>query len=112
MATVLLIDAALWAHPEREVLDGRLRLRGTEAVPVAGPPGHRALLRAAAGRTAWLATGDPAWIPAAATAGLQGVVLIGAPVPAEPASLVVVAAENLLDAPRVMVPPGGGCWHG
>jgi hypothetical protein len=87
-------------------------VRGTETVLVAGPPGHRALLRAAAGRPAWLATRDPAWIPAAGTAGLVGVVLVGVPVPPEPASIVVASAENLVDAPRVMVPPGGGCWHG
>jgi hypothetical protein len=111
MAAIILIDEALWQDPSRAILEARLRLRGTEAVPVSGPPGHRALLRAAAGRTAWLATRDPAWIAAAGTAGLVGVVLVGVPVPPEPASLVVAGADDLLDAPRVMVPPGGGCWH-
>ncbi len=112
MATVLLIDEALWQDPSRAELDARLRLRGTEAVLVTGLPGHRALLRAAAGRPAWLATRDPGWIPAAGTAGLVGVVLIGVPEPLEPAAVVVTSADSLLDAPRAMVPPGGGCWHG
>ncbi|MFM2090790.1 MAG: hypothetical protein RLZZ127_1279 [Planctomycetota bacterium] len=112
MTPILLLAPDLAADPGRDALAERLRLRGTALVPVEGAPGHRPLLRAAAGRPAWLATADPAWIPAAATAGCIGVVMIGACDPGPHPGLVLAATTDLLDAPRVMIPPGGGCWHG
>jgi len=49
---------------------------------------------------------------AAAQAGCAGCVLIGIAAPTEDLGLVVVEARDLADAPRVMIPRGGGCWHG
>ncbi len=61
--------------------------------------------------TTWLCCRDTTAIDAAASAGLAGVVLVGTdPPPGEP-QCVVVRAESLADAPRVMLPRGGGCWH-
>lgn len=49
---------------------------------------------------------------AAGQAGLAGCVLIGdAPGPEEDLGIVVARAQDLADAPRVMIPRGGGCWH-
>lgn len=49
---------------------------------------------------------------AAGQAGLAGCVLIGdAIAPAEDLGIVVARARDLADAPRVMIPRGGGCWH-
>ena len=59
----------------------------------------------------WLLTRDPGMIPSAATAGLAGVVLIGAEPPPGDHGLVVARADDCGDAPRVMVPRAGGCWH-
>jgi hypothetical protein len=59
----------------------------------------------------WLVSGDAGAIAAAATAGLQGVVLVGLDPPAEDAGVVVNRADDLGDVPRVMIPRGGGCWH-
>jgi hypothetical protein len=61
--------------------------------------------------TSWLACRDPAAIAAAGTAGLAGVVLIAVDVPTGEHACVVARAESLDDAPRVMIPRGGGCWH-
>jgi histidinol phosphatase-like enzyme len=60
----------------------------------------------------WLITANPALLPVAANAGLQGAVLVGgAPLPADDLGIVVAEARDLADAPRVMIPKGGGCWH-
>lgn len=59
----------------------------------------------------WLLTRDPEMIPSAATAGLAGVVLIGVEPPPGDHGLVVARADDCSDAPRVMVPRTGGCWH-
>jgi histidinol phosphatase-like enzyme len=60
----------------------------------------------------WLVTANPALLPVAANAGLQGVVLVGgAPLPTDDLGIVVAEARDLADAPRVMIPKGGGCWH-
>ena len=48
---------------------------------------------------------------AAAQAGCAGCVLIGIPAPTEDLGLVVAEAHDLADAPRVMIPRDGGCWH-
>lgn len=49
---------------------------------------------------------------AAAQAGCAGAVVVGgAAAPAEDLGIPVAIASDLADAPRVMVPRGGGCWH-
>lgn len=49
---------------------------------------------------------------AAGQAGLAGCVLIGdAPEPNDDLGIVVARAKDLADAPRVMIPRSGGCWH-
>ncbi len=49
---------------------------------------------------------------AAGQAGCAGAVLLGDnPLPSEELGLVVAQARDLADAPRVMIPRGGGCWH-
>jgi len=90
----------------------------TSAGPRELPPRPGLILRAAreAGvdlARSWLigVTADEA--RAAGQAGLAGCVLIGdAPGPTEDVGLVVARARDLADAPRVMIPRGGGCWHG
>jgi D-glycero-D-manno-heptose 1,7-bisphosphate phosphatase len=50
---------------------------------------------------------------AAAQAGCAGAVLVGgAQPPDDDLGIVVATARDLADAPRVMIPRGGGCWHG
>ncbi len=61
--------------------------------------------------TTWLCTCDDAAIDAAGSAGLAGVVLVGIDPPPGDHQCVVARAESLADAPRVMLPRGGGCWH-
>ena len=59
----------------------------------------------------------PTGLPAALRFGLAAacvlaaLVLIGGALPADDLGIVVAAADSLADAPRVMVPRGGGCWH-
>jgi histidinol phosphatase-like enzyme len=49
---------------------------------------------------------------AAANAGLAGAIIVGGhALPTDDLGIVVAAAENLADAPRVMIPRQGGCWH-
>ena len=49
---------------------------------------------------------------AASQAGLVGAVYIGDAMPADNCGLQVLnQARSLADAPRVMIPPKGGCWH-
>ena len=115
MTPILLVDAAAAAaEPQAHAaLAARLAARGAAMALVAGPPGHRVLLLAAQGHDlgrSWLATADPAWLTAAATAGLAGLALIGADPPVH-ATLITARCDGLADAPRVMVPRGGGCWH-
>lgn len=130
MAAALLLDAGVpAADGERAALLRRLELAGVAVVELGGtgegcraaPPRSgwtpRALLaavRAGDGDPAasWLVCADPAAVPAAATAGLAGVVLVGCDPPPGAPPLVVARAASLADAPRVMVPRGGGCWHG
>jgi hypothetical protein len=59
----------------------------------------------------WLVCAETAAIPAAETAGLAGVILIGADPPPGEHALVVARAADLGDVPRVLIPRGGGCWH-
>ena len=61
--------------------------------------------------TSWLITKTPALVQAAASAGLLGVVWIGDDAPTAPPGLTLNCARDFADAPRVMVPPNGGCWH-
>jgi histidinol phosphatase-like enzyme len=49
---------------------------------------------------------------AAGQAGCAGAVLVGGAVlPTDDLGITVAAAADLADAPRVMIPRGGGCWH-
>jgi len=59
----------------------------------------------------WLVTDRPEPIAAAATAGLGGVVLVGAPGPDGEHGIHLVRALSLADVPRVLIPRAGGCWH-
>jgi histidinol phosphatase-like enzyme len=60
----------------------------------------------------WFVTAEATALRAAGQAGCAGAVLLGEA--AEPSGFLgvrVVRARDLADAPRVMVPAGGGCWH-
>ncbi len=49
---------------------------------------------------------------AASQAGCAGAVLVGGvALPTDDLGITVAAAADLADAPRVMIPRGGGCWH-
>jgi HAD superfamily hydrolase (TIGR01662 family) len=62
--------------------------------------------------TSWLVGTETADAYAAAQAGCAGVVLVeGIDPPAEDLGIVVATARDLADAPRVMIPRQGGCWH-
>jgi hypothetical protein len=61
--------------------------------------------------SSWVVCTDAAAAPAAATAGMAGVVLIGAEPPREDLGIAVTSAGDLADLPRALVPRGGGCWH-
>ena len=92
----------------------RMELARVPVVPVDPPFSAKVLLaalRTAGADSGWLVCGDASAVAAAATAGLAGVVLIGARVPADDHGITVAEARDLADAPRVMVPRGGGCWH-
>jgi len=62
-------------------------------------------------RQSWLVTDIPEAIAAAATAGLGGVVLVGAPTHSGGEGIHLVQALSLADVPRVLIPREGGCWH-
>ena len=59
----------------------------------------------------WLASGDPAVVGAALTAGLCGVVLVGIAGADRDEGVLVRHAPDLDGATIAMVPRGGGCWH-
>jgi D-glycero-D-manno-heptose 1,7-bisphosphate phosphatase len=62
--------------------------------------------------TSWLIGTDSADAYAAAQAGCAGAVLVeGVDLPTEDLGIVVATARDLCDAPRVMIPRQGGCWH-
>lgn len=62
--------------------------------------------------TSWLVGVDVADARAAAQAGCAGAVLVeGVDLPSEDLGIVVATARDLADAPRVMIPRQGGCWH-
>jgi D-glycero-D-manno-heptose 1,7-bisphosphate phosphatase len=97
-------------------------LRGCYAAGAQAPPSWRrprpGMLLAAARElsidlaSSWLVGRDRNDVLAAAQAGCAGCVLVGSPeeLPGD-ARLVVAAARDLADAPRVMIPRSGGCWH-
>jgi D-glycero-D-manno-heptose 1,7-bisphosphate phosphatase len=97
-------------------------LRGCYAADAHSPPSWRrprpGMLLAAARELSidlaqsWMVGRDRNDVLAAAQAGCAGCVLVGqAPeVPSDP-RLVVAVARDLADAPRVMIPRSGGCWH-
>ncbi len=114
---LLLVDNQLLAEdPTASALMERLRLRSVPLEALAVPPHHKPLLAALARTGAdpaqtWAVVRDPAWILPATTAGLAGVVLIGAAAPAGDHGVVVAQADSLADTTRVMIPRAGGCWH-
>jgi beta-phosphoglucomutase-like phosphatase (HAD superfamily) len=60
----------------------------------------------------WLVTADSEQLRVAATAGVGAAVVVhGTPVPSPAPAIRIVVANDLADAPRVMVPVDGGCWH-
>lgn len=66
--------------------------------------------------TSWFVGTRFADAQAAAQAGCAGAVLIGAHGQtdahlSDDLGLVIAHAHDLADAPRVMIPRGGGCWH-
>jgi len=75
------------------------------------------LLRAAAEHdldlfSSWVVAADDAAIKAGGMAGCVGAVAVGGASDEVPgATIAVKRADDLADAPRVMIPPGGGCWH-
>lgn len=75
------------------------------------------LLRAAAVSamdifSSWIIAADEKAFYAAAQAGFLGGIYIGEHMPKDNCGLQVLnQAQSLADAPRVMIPPQGGCWH-
>ena len=61
--------------------------------------------------TSWFITAEPANLQAAASAGIGAAVLLGDREPDAGLLLRVERARDLADAPRVMIPAQGGCWH-
>ena len=97
-------------------------LAGIHVCPAAGPDAKRkprpGLILAAARAhgldlaASWLVGTGADDARAAAQAGCAGAVLVGgAALPTEDLGIPVAAASDLADAPRVMIPRGGGCWH-
>ena len=113
MGSALLVERSLLDDQAPAVI-ARLTARGVVVVPLDPPFSLRALRVALNGVGAsggWLVCRDANAVSASATAGLSGVVLIGCAVPADDCGIVVAEARDLADAPRVMEPRGGGCWH-
>ncbi len=113
MTSALLVDRSLLDDRAQPFL-ARMALAAVPVVPLDPPFTPKVLrlaLRGADADSGWLVCSDPAAVPAAATAALAGVVLIGCAPPADDHGIVVAEAADLADAPRVMVPRGGGCWH-
>jgi histidinol phosphatase-like enzyme len=97
-------------------------LRGCYAAGALSPPSWRrprpGMLLAAARElsidlaASWMVGRDRNDVLAAAQAGCAGCVLVGqAQEVAGDPRLVVAVARDLADAPRVMIPRSGGCWH-
>jgi hypothetical protein len=118
-ATVLLIQSALLHQPSTaaQLWLERLRTSGVAVVPAPEQAHAGALLKAVAAHhgsaaDSWLITGDADAGDAAASAGLAGIVLVGVAAPPNATALLAIGeAIDLADAPRVMIPRGGGCWH-
>ena len=62
--------------------------------------------------SSWIITAQHDGFKAAAQAGLLGGIYIGDDMPETTLGLQVLnQADSIADAPRVMIPPQGGCWH-
>jgi hypothetical protein len=62
--------------------------------------------------SSWLITARHEPLQATGSAGFIGAVLLGdGPDPSPTPACTLARARDLADAPRVMVPPSGGCWH-
>jgi hypothetical protein len=135
---VLITDDGTWLPGVAAALE-RLHLRGVPVAVLGGqqaPPAHAAIvgrwlsegprdefpkpgLILRAGREAkfdlpqsWIVARSALTAKAATQAGLAGCVIVGGePLPEGDLGIVVAAAADLADAPRVMIPRGGGCWH-
>ena len=111
MLSALLVERSL-LDERAAALQARMRLAGVPVIALDPPFTPKALRLALAGADGgWLICRDETAVMAAATAALNGVVLIGRDPPADDHGLVVVRTESIADAARVMVPRGGGCWH-
>jgi D-glycero-D-manno-heptose 1,7-bisphosphate phosphatase len=97
-------------------------LRGCYAADANSPPSWRrprpGMLLAAARELgidlaqSWMVGRGRDDVLAAAQAGCAGCVLVGGVQEgADDPRLVVAVARDLADAPRVMIPRSGGCWH-
>jgi histidinol phosphatase-like enzyme len=63
-------------------------------------------------QNSWLVGTNADDARAAGQAGCAGAVLVGnSTLPSEDLGIVVAQAQDLADAPRVMIPRNGGCWH-
>ena len=62
--------------------------------------------------SSWIIANNHAAFKAASQAGFLGGVYIGEDMPADKCGLQVLnQALSVGDAPRVIIPPKGGCWH-
>lgn len=61
--------------------------------------------------TSWLLCAREPAVRAAETLGCAGVVWFAADDPAWRPRCPFARTDHLADAPRVMIPPAGGCWH-
>lgn len=115
--------AALVARLHELLAAAGTQVVGVHHCPAAGPDRRRKprpglLLEAARAHgldlaASWLVGRSAADAEAAAQAGCAGVVLLGTALPEGLTDLGIPAnlAADLADAPRAMVPRGGGCWH-
>ena len=62
----------------------------------------------------WMVTSDQRCVPLAGQLGIQGIAWVDPQLkegPPPPLGVILNVAQDLKDAPRVMIPPQGGCWH-
>lgn len=88
----------------------------TDVLAPSGFPAVRSLLQACRTHgidltSSWMLTAREPALQAAATAGLPQAVWLGPVPPHRPPLIRIETACDLSDAPRVMVPADGGCWH-
>lgn len=115
-------EADVAAHLLGACSDAGCELTAVQLAPADATPAQRlprpGLLLSAANDHAldlfssWVVSASPGLIEAGAQAGCVGAVLLGdCPEPPPHVAIHAVRARDFADAPRVMIPPGGGCWH-